>query len=159
MANQMTDQGDIAQHESRMREAMALAAQAERLDEVPVGALLVLAGEVIGRGFNRSIIDHDPTAHAEVQALRDAGRKLGTYRFPGSTLYVTLEPCAMCVGAMVHARVAHCVYGALDPKSGAAGTVIDLFNSDGFNHRVAATGGVLSEACGEQLRAFFRARR
>ncbi len=151
--------GDEQESAAHMREALALAAEAERVGEVPVGAVLVVNGDIVGRGFNRPIGQCDPTAHAEVQALRDAGRRLGTYRFPGSTLYVTLEPCAMCAGAMVHARVSRCVFGAPDPKSGAAGTVTDVFASDGMNHRVAVTGGVLATDCGEQLRAFFRARR
>lgn len=159
MGKSMIDQADAASHDSYMQQAIGLAEQAEQIGEVPVGALLLLDGEIVGRGFNRSIVDSDPTAHAEILALRDAGQALGTYRIPGSVLYVTLEPCAMCAGAMVHARVARCVYGAPDPKSGAAGTVTDVFNSDGMNHRVAVTGGVLAQQCGEQLRAFFRARR
>jgi len=143
-----------------MREALALAAHAEAEGEVPVGAVLVLDGVVIGRGWNRPIGSHDPTAHAEITALRDAALRVGNYRLPGSTLYVTLEPCPMCAGAIVHARVARVVYGARDPRTGAAGSVFDLLPSDGrFNHRTACEGGVLAEACGERLRTFFRARR
>jgi tRNA(adenine34) deaminase len=143
-----------------MREALALAAHAAAEGEVPVGAVLVRDGMVIGRGWNRPISSHDPTAHAEITALRDAARRVGNYRLPGSTLYVTLEPCPMCAGAIVHARVARVVYGARDPRTGAAGSVFDLLPSDGrFNHRTACEGGVLEAVCGERLRAFFRARR
>ncbi len=143
-----------------MREALALAERAEAEGEVPVGAVLVRDGVVIGRGWNRPIGSHDPTAHAEITALRDAARRVGNYRLPGSTLYVTLEPCPMCAGAIVHARVARVVYGARDPRTGAAGSVFDLLPSDSrFNHRSACEGGVLEEACGERLRVFFRNRR
>jgi tRNA(adenine34) deaminase len=143
-----------------MREALALAAHAEAAGEVPVGAVLVRDDAVIGRGWNRPIGSHDPTAHAEIEALRDAARRVGNYRLPGSTLYVTLEPCVMCVGAIVHARVARVVYGAPDPRTGAAGSVFDLLPSDSrFNHRTACEGGVLAAECGAQLRRFFRARR
>ncbi len=146
--------------ETYMRRALALARQAEAADEVPVGAVLVREGEIIGEGFNRPISGHDPSAHAEIQALRDAGQRLGNYRFPGSILYVTLEPCPMCAGAIVHARVAEVVFGATDPRSGAAGSVFDLLPSDErFNHRTLSRGGVLAEACGDCLRAFFRSRR
>jgi tRNA(adenine34) deaminase len=143
-----------------MREALALAAQAERAGEVPVGAVLVSDGKVIGRGWNHPIGGCDPTAHAEIVALRDAAARAANYRLPGTTLYVTLEPCPMCAGALVHARVARVVFGARDPRSGAAGSVFDLLPSDGrFNHRTACEGGVLEGECAEQLRAFFRARR
>jgi tRNA(adenine34) deaminase len=143
-----------------MERALGLALQAEAEGEVPVGAVLVRAGRVIGEGWNRPIGEQDPSAHAEVMALRDAGRREGNYRLPGTTLYVTLEPCPMCAGAIVHARVARLVYGASDPRSGAAGSVFDLLPSDGrFNHFTAAEGGILAERCGELLRAFFRARR
>ncbi|MEM9057657.1 MAG: tRNA adenosine(34) deaminase TadA [Pseudomonadota bacterium] len=142
-----------------MRHALALAARAERDGEVPVGAVLVRDGAVIGEGWNRPIGDRDPTAHAEIVALRAAARRLDSYRLAGSTLYVTLEPCAMCAGAMIHARIARLVYGANDPKSGAAGGVIDVLGCAALNHRVAVTSGVLEQACGDTLRAFFRARR
>jgi tRNA(adenine34) deaminase len=143
-----------------MHQALALAREAAAADEVPIGALLVRDGETIGRGRNGPIASHDPTAHAEIQALRDAGRRAGNYRLPGTTLYSTLEPCPMCVGAIVHARVARVVYGAADPKSGACGSVFDLLPSDArFSHRTECRGGVLAEACGELLQAFFRARR
>ena len=143
-----------------MMEALDLARTAEAAGEVPVGAVLVRDGEIIGRGWNQPITGSDPTAHAEIVALRDAARTAGNYRLPGSTLYVTLEPCPMCAGAIVHARVERVVYGAVDPKGGAAGSVFDLLPSDDrFNHRVAVDGGVLAEEGGDLLRAFFRARR
>jgi tRNA(adenine34) deaminase len=143
-----------------MEQAMVLAGRAAEEGEVPVGAVLVLGSVIVGEGWNRPIRAADPTAHAEVQALRDAARRLGNYRLPGSTLYVTLEPCVMCAGAIVHARVERVVYGAPDPKAGACGSVFDLLPADGrFNHRTLCTGGVLADDCGELLRAFFRARR
>ena len=143
-----------------MTHALDLARHAEsREGEVPVGAVLVLDGRVIGEGWNRNIATSDPTAHAEVLALRDAGRRLGNYRFPGAELYVTLEPCAMCAGAIVHARVARVVFGAHDPKTGAAGSVFDLLQHERHNHRVEVREGVLGDEAGELLRGFFRARR
>ena len=143
-----------------MVRALELACRAAADGEVPVGAVLVRDGQVVGEGWNRPIGSDDATAHAEVQALRDAGARLGNYRLPGTTLYVTLEPCVMCAGALVHARVARVVYGAADPKGGAAGSVFDLLPSDArFNHRVACEGGLMAEECGELLRAFFRERR
>lgn len=143
-----------------MQRAYQLAQQAAEQGEVPIGAVVVRDGAIIGEGGNRPIGDHDPTAHAEVVALRDAARRVGNYRLPGTTLYVTLEPCPMCAGAMVHARVGRVVYAASDPRSGAAGSVFDLLPSDGrFNHRTEAEGGLLAEACGELLRDFFRRRR
>ncbi len=143
-----------------MRQAIALARRAEAEGEVPVGAVLVADGEVIGEGWNRPITASDPTAHAEIMALRDAGQRMKNYRLPGTTLYVTLEPCPMCAGAIVHSRVSRVVFGATDPKGGAAGSVFNLLPSDErFNHYVQAEGGVLSEACAELLRAFFRSRR
>lgn len=143
-----------------MNRALALARQAIEAGEVPVGAVVVLEDEVIGQGWNQPIGASDPTAHAEIQALRAAARRVGNYRLPGSTLYVTLEPCVMCAGAIVHARVAQVIYGARDPKAGACGSVFHLLPSDGrFNHRTQCLGGVLGEECGEILRAFFRARR
>ncbi len=142
-----------------MRRALALARAAEAAGEVPVGALLVRDGTLLAEGRNCSIAEHDPTGHAEIVALRAAGRRLANYRLPGTTLYVTLEPCTMCVGAMVHARVARLVYAAPDPRTGAAGTVIDLARAPFHNHRIAVTGGVLAEESAALLRAFFRRRR
>jgi tRNA(adenine34) deaminase len=143
-----------------MQQALALAEQAANAGEVPVGALIVRDGEIIGEGWNRPIAAHDPTAHAEIQALRDAGRRIGNYRLSGSDLYVTLEPCPMCAGAIVHARLRRVIYGARDPKGGACGSVFDLLPSDArFNHRTECVGGVLAERCSEQLTQFFRARR
>ena len=142
-----------------MREALLLARQAAALDEVPVGAVVEQDGKIIGRGFNQPIGRSDPTAHAEIMALRDAAGFLGNYRLPGCTLYVTLEPCAMCVGAIMHARIARVVYGAVDPKTGACGSVIDLFAESRLNHHTEVFGGVLAEECGGLLSGFFSARR
>lgn len=143
-----------------MRRALALADRAEAEGEVPVGALLVSAdGEVLGEGWNRNITDRDPSAHAEIVALREAGARLGNHRLLGATLYVTLEPCAMCAMAMVHARIARVVYGATDPKTGAAGSVFDLLGDARHNHRVAVEGGVLGEEAGARLTAYFRRKR
>lgn len=139
--------------------ALDLAREAGALGEVPVGALVVIDGEVVGRGFNQPVARHDPTAHAEIMALRDAAARLGNYRLPGSTLYVTLEPCAMCAGAIMHARVGRVVFGARDPKTGAAGSVVDLFAESRLNHHTAIAGGVLADECGSLLSAFFAARR
>ncbi len=142
-----------------MRLALAQARLAQAAGEVPVGAVVVRDGEVIGAGWNRPITDHDPTAHAEIVALREAARRLGNYRLPGCSLYVTLEPCAMCTGAIFHARIARVVYGASDPKTGVAGSVLDLYAEPRLNHHTSIEGGVLAQACGELLRAFFAARR
>lgn len=142
-----------------MRRAMELADGASQEGEVPVGAVVVLDGELIGEGANAPIGSSDPTAHAEIRALRAAAALRGNYRMPGSVLYVTLEPCAMCAGAILHARVGRVVYGAPDPKTGACGSVTDLFADARLNHQTSVVGGVLQEACAEQLRAFFRARR
>ena len=143
-----------------MQLALKLADLAEAAGEVPVGAVLVRDDEVIGEGWNRPIGTHDPSAHAEIMALRDAGQRVQNYRLADSTLYVTLEPCPMCAGAIVHARVKRVVFGAVDPRSGAAGSVFDLLPSDGrFNHLVKVDGGVLAETCGSRLRDFFRDRR
>ena len=140
--------------------ALELAAHARDAEgEVPVGAVLVMEGKAVGLGWNRNITLSDPTAHAEIQALRAAGEALGNYRFPGATLYVTLEPCAMCAMAMVHARIGRVVYGATDPKTGAAGSVFDTLVSDRHNHRISVAGGLEAEAAGDMLRQFFRARR
>ena len=142
-----------------MHQALKLAAQAQQCAEVPVGAVLVLGDQVIATGRNCPIASHDPTAHAEIEALRAAGRALGSYRLNDTTLYVTLEPCAMCAAAIVHARVRRVVFGAWDPKAGAAGSSIDMFRLGSLNHRVDVFGGVLSEECGAQLQQFFAARR
>jgi len=142
-----------------MRRALELARHAEEAGEVPVGALVVLNGEIVGEGWNQPIVAHDPTAHAEIVALRAAAERVRNYRLSDAVLYVTLEPCAMCAGAMVHARVARVVYGAADPKSGAAGSVFNLLESSVLNHRAQVTRGVLAEECGEMLRKFFEARR
>jgi tRNA(adenine34) deaminase len=145
--------------EAFMRRALDLARHAEQAGEVPVGALVVLNDEVIGEGWNQPIVSHDPTAHAEIVALRAAATRLKNYRLTGTTLYVTLEPCAMCAGAIVQARVARVVYGAADPKAGAAGSVFNLLESPSLNHRAQITRGVLAEECGTMLRKFFEARR
>ncbi|MBK9616182.1 MAG: tRNA adenosine(34) deaminase TadA [Uliginosibacterium sp.] len=142
-----------------MREALALAREAGAADEVPVGAVVVCDGEIVGRGFNRPIGLHDPTAHAEIMALRDAARNLANYRIPGCTLYVTLEPCAMCSGAIFHARIARVVFGARDPKTGVAGSVMDLYAQERLNHHATIEGGVLAEECARLLSGFFAARR
>jgi tRNA(adenine34) deaminase len=142
-----------------MRRALELAAHAEAQGEVPVGALVVLDNTVIGEGWNQPILAQDPTAHAEIVALRAASLKLGNYRVNGATLYVTLEPCPMCAGAIVHARVARVVYGASDPLAGSGGTVFNLLNSAALNHRAVVQGGVLMEECSQRLKAFFQVRR
>jgi len=143
-----------------MHQALALAERAANEGEVPVGAVVVRDGEILGEGWNRPIAAHDPTAHAEIQALRAAAQRIGNYRLTGAELYVTLEPCPMCAGAIVHARIARVIYGAADPKGGACGSVFGLLPSDGrFNHRVSCNGGVLAEPCALVLRSFFAARR
>ncbi len=142
-----------------MRLCLQLAAQAQQRGEVPVGAVLVQGERVIAQGSNRPIAAHDPTAHAEIEVLRAGGQALGSYRLTDTTLFVTLEPCAMCAAAIVHARVRRLVFGAWDPRAGAAGSTLDIFRLPGINHRVDVFGGVLSEACGEQLQAFFAQRR
>ncbi len=143
-----------------MQQALLLAERAESQGEVPVGAVVVLGDIIIGEGWNRPIGQHDPTAHAEIVALRDAASRVGNYRLPDTTLYVTLEPCPMCAGAIVHARVARVVYGADDPKGGAAGSVFDMLPTDErFNHFVAVKGGVQGERSTELLKAFFRRKR
>lgn len=152
---------DTARDEAWMRHALALAERAEReFDEIPVGAVLVgPAGDLLGEGWNRNIGDRDPSAHAEIVAMREGGRALGNHRLAGCTLYVTLEPCAMCAMAMVHARIARVVYAAADPKTGAAGSVFDLLADPRHNHRVAVEGGLLGEEAGRRLRNYFRAKR
>lgn len=142
-----------------MREALALAAEAGALGEVPVGAVVVLDDAVIGRGANRPIASHDPTAHAEVVALRDAAARVGNYRLTGATMYVTIEPCVMCVGAMVHARIARLVFGATEPKAGAVVSTQRAHEHSALNHRITVESGVLSEDASALIRAFFQARR
>jgi tRNA(adenine34) deaminase len=142
-----------------MQLALELAAQGAALGEVPVGAVLVQGGEVVGRGFNCPISTHDPSAHAEMVAIRDAAKAMGNYRLPGSTLYVTLEPCSMCAGLIVHSRVARVVFGALEPKAGIAQSQGQFFTQPFLNHRVLLEGGVLALECGAVLSEFFRQRR
>jgi tRNA(adenine34) deaminase len=142
-----------------MHLAIEQAQLAAEAGEVPVGAVLVRDGQVISKAFNKPITNHDPSAHAEMLALREAALLQENYRIPGSTLYVTLEPCAMCSGAMLHARIDRVVYGAPDPKTGAAGSVLDLFSSKQINHQTSVEGGIMSEECGQLLRDFFKGRR
>jgi tRNA(adenine34) deaminase len=142
-----------------MEEALALARDAAAADEVPVGAVVVLDGEIIGRGRNGPIGSHDPTAHAEVAAMRAAAKAIGNYRLAGCHLYVTLEPCAMCAGAIIHARIARVVFGARDPKTGACGSVVDLLGDPRLNFHAEVVGGILAQQCGAVLSAFFAARR
>lgn len=142
-----------------MQLALELAHQAAQAGEVPVGAIIVKDGVIIGRGSNAPIASHDPTAHAEIRAMRDAAQYLGNYRLVDCTLYVTLEPCAMCAGAIQHARIARLVYGASDPKTGACGSVVNLMSEPKLNHHTETTSGVLATECGAALSAFFSARR
>ena len=142
-----------------MRMAIEQARLAAQSGEVPVGAVLVKDGQVISKAFNKPIANHDPSAHAEMLALREAALVEENYRIPGSTLYVTLEPCAMCSGAILHARIDRVVYGASDPKTGAAGSVLDIFASKQINHQTSIEGGIMSEECGQLLRDFFKGRR
>lgn len=146
-------------HEYWMQQALALAQAAADAGEVPVGAIVVKDGLIIGRGSNTPIAQHDPTAHAEMMALRDAAQTLGNYRLIDCTLYVTLEPCAMCTGAIQHARIAHLVFGASDSKTGACGSVVNLMADAKLNHHCEVTSGVLAEPCGAVLSAFFKQRR
>jgi len=142
-----------------MQYAYNLARQAAAEEEVPVGAVLVRGDELLAEGWNQPIGNSDPTAHAEIQTLRAAAAKVGNYRLPGSTLYVTLEPCPMCAGAIVHARVERVVFGASDPRTGAAGTIFNLLQAPELNHRCEITAGVMADECGDLLRSFFRERR
>ena len=158
-AGESSGYGVAGEDSTFMRRALDLARQAEAAGEVPVGAVLVLGGAVIGEGWNRPIGSSDPTSHAEIEALRAGARHLGNYRLGGSTLYVTMEPCPMCAGAMIHARVGRVVYGTKDLRAGAAGTVIDVLGGPAANHRVEVTGGVLTDECRDLLQSFFRARR
>lgn len=142
-----------------MQRALELARQAEAEGEVPVGAVLVKDDQILGEGWNAPIGEHDPSAHAEIRALRNAATRLGNYRLLDTTLYVTLEPCVMCAGAIVHARVKRVVYGAADPKTGAAGSVFDILNSEQHNHRVQISSGILEQECSTLLKEFFQTRR
>lgn len=157
----MEDPFVLAQMDANgMHEALSMARAAVRAGEVPVGAVVVDArGEVVGRGYNRCIADHDPTGHAEIVALRDAAARHGNYRLPGLALYVTLEPCVMCMGALLHARLARVVYGARDPKTGACGSVMDVPAVAQLNHHTTVAGGVLADECAAILQDFFRERR
>jgi tRNA(adenine34) deaminase len=152
--------GSVLVHDERWMEyALGLAQAAAMVGEVPVGAVVICDGEIIGEGSNRPIADNDPTAHAEIIALRAAAKHQGNYRLSEADLYVTLEPCAMCSGAMLHARIRRVVFGAFDPNSGAAGSVINVLDQLRFNHRIAVKGGVLECSCAAQLQSFFRERR
>lgn len=142
-----------------MRQALAQAEEAAQLGEVPVGAVVVMGAEIVGRGFNRPVSSADPTAHAEIVALRDAAQRVGNYRLPSSTLYVTVEPCTMCAGALVHARVASLVFGAPEPRSGAVTSTANVLENPALNHRVEVVSGVLAAQCADQLQRFFAARR
>ena len=142
-----------------MQQALALARQAADSDEVPIGALLVLQGDVVGTGFNQPRRRNDPTAHAEIEALRAASQQVANYRLPGTTLYVTVEPCTMCFGAIIHARVERLVFGAAEPRYGAVISGQQLLANGRYNHRLTVTGGVLAESCGALMKAFFRSRR
>jgi tRNA(adenine34) deaminase len=145
--------------EEWMRYAFELARQAQAIGEVPVGAVVIYEDKIIGQGFNKPISHSDPTAHAEIMALRDAASHQGNYRLPGTTLYVTLEPCMMCAGAMVHARIDRLVYGAADPKTGVIDSHQQVFTEKTVNHKIKVSGGVLADECGELLSAFFKVRR
>lgn len=149
----------INHHDHWMQHALSLANTAAKMNEVPVGAVIVLNNEIIGEGFNQPIHHSDPTAHAEIVALRAAANAIGNYRIVDATLYVTLEPCVMCVGAMIHARIKRLVFGAYDPKSGAVNSIFNLLDENKFNHKIEYQGGLLHEACGGILREFFKIRR
>ena len=145
--------------EDWMRHALTLANKAAELDEVPVGAVLVKDDQLLAEGWNQPISQNDPTAHAEIMAIRKASRIIENYRLPGSTLYVTIEPCSMCAGAIVHARISRVVFGAFEPRAGAAGSVINLLQNEQFNHQVEITSGLLTEECGQILKDFFAQKR
>lgn len=160
LSKQATERYIVIDDRFYMQEALALAREAAACEEIPVGAIVVDPdGAIIGRGFNQPIIRRDPTAHAEVVALRDAALRMDNYRLPGCTLYVTLEPCVMCAGAMLHARIARVVFGAADPKTGAGGSVINVFSEERLNHHAEILGGVLAAECGALLSGFFASRR
>jgi len=147
------------QDQKWMEHALMLAERSREEGEVPVGAVLVKNNKLIAEGWNQPIDKHDATAHAEIMAIREAGRVLSNYRLPDTTLYVTLEPCTMCAGAIIHARIANMVYGAPDPRTGSAGSAVDVFAGDYHNHRVKVEGGVMQTECGRILKDFFRERR
>ena len=155
----MADVSHIATDELWMEEALRCAQRALQAGEVPVGAVVVHDGRIVGRGFNRNILDCDPTAHAEILALREAGATIGNHRLGDSDLFATIEPCAMCAGALVHARIRRLVFGADDPKAGAVQSVMRVLNHPGLNHKVEVRGGVLAGRCAEILQEFFRTRR
>lgn len=155
----MSDTSQSERDQHWIRHALDLARRAQEEGEVPVGAVIVREDQLVAEGWNQPIEGHDPTAHAEIMALREAGVVESNYRLPGATLYVTLEPCVMCVGAIMHARIERVVYGATDPKAGADGSVFSLLRSKEFNHTVKVHGGVLADECGDILKAFFKARR
>ena len=150
---------DPSLFEGYMREALSLAGQAEQLGEVPVGAVVVREGRIIGRGHNQPVGSGDPTAHAEIVALREAARTVGNYRLPGAQLFVTLEPCLMCAGACLHARIQTLVFGARDPKTGAVRSLLEVLDDPRHNHRIEIVEGILGDDCGRKVRAFFRKRR
>ncbi len=157
--NQRLTTNDRSPYELWMEEALRCAQRALEIGEVPVGAVVVRAGEIVGRGWNRNILEHDPTAHAEIIALREAGAAVGNHRLGECNLFVTIEPCAMCAGAMVHARIQRLVYGSDDPKAGAVHSVIQVTNHPQLNHRIEVQGGVLAGRSAELLQTFFRNRR
>lgn len=152
-------QGQDEDDAAWMKIALNHARTAAELGEVPVGAVVVKDGQIIGQGHNRNLLDNDPTAHAEMVALREAAARVGNHRLAGAQLFATIEPCAMCAGAMIHARLARLVYGASDPKAGAAGSVLEVINHPRLNHRMEITSGVLADQCSEVLREFFRSKR
>lgn len=157
--SQNTDLNPLSDDALWMRLAINQALLASETGEVPVGALVIKDGEIVGSGFNRNLAENDPTAHAEIVALRQAAARIGNHRLSGCTLVCTIEPCAMCAGAMVHARIARLVYGAADPKAGAAGSILDIVRHARLNHRVEVTAGVLAEDCSQLLKDFFTSRR
>jgi tRNA(adenine34) deaminase len=159
MSNPQNSQQSYVNDEHWMRKALQLAGHAESLGEVPVGAVLVKDDQLVAEGWNQPISSNDPSAHAEMVVLRRAGQQLENYRLVGTVLYVTLEPCVMCAGALIHARVKRVVYGANDPKAGADKSVFNILQDDRFNHRIEVTGGVLAEECGQMLSQFFQAKR
>lgn len=150
---------NINEDEKWMRHALSLANNAEQQGEIPVGAVLIKNGQIIGEGWNQSIVQHDPSAHAEMMAIRQAGAAIENYRLVDTTLYVTLEPCPMCAGLLVHSRIGRLVFGASDYKSGAAGSVMNLLNDQQLNHQVDVSSGLLEQECGDRLSAFFKKRR
>lgn len=149
----------LATDEDWMRHALSLAHKAAELGEVPVGAVLVRDDQLLSEGWNQPIMQHDPTAHAEIMAIRRAAQQVENYRLPGTTLYITIEPCSMCAGAIIHARISRVVFGASEPRAGAAGSVINLLQNEQFNHQTELTSGVLAEECGQVLKDFFSVRR